>query len=45
MVTATATPLHKGKTTMVWDIRITDEEGKLICVSRCTVAIVPKNRA
>ncbi len=44
IVTATATPLHKGRSTMVWDIRITDEEGKLICVSRCTVAIVPKER-
>ncbi|WP_123040233.1 PaaI family thioesterase [Cohnella candidum] len=44
IVTATATPLHKGRTTMVWDIRITDEEGRLICVSRCTVAIVPKDR-
>lgn len=38
-VTATATPLHIGRTTMVWDIQITDEEQKLICVSRCTVAI------
>jgi len=27
---------------MVWDIRITDEEDRLICISRCTVAIVPK---
>lgn len=41
-VTAVATPLHKGRTTMVWDIKITDEEGRLICVSRCTVAIIPK---
>lgn len=39
MVTAIATPLHKGKTTMVWDIRIVDEQDNLICVSRCTVAI------
>jgi 1,4-dihydroxy-2-naphthoyl-CoA hydrolase len=39
VVTATATPLHRGKTTHVWDIQITDEAGKLICVSRCTVAI------
>ncbi|MFN3266194.1 MAG: hotdog fold thioesterase [Deinococcales bacterium] len=38
-VTATATPLHRGKTTHVWDIQITDEAGKLVCVSRCTVAI------
>ena len=40
IVTATGTPVHKGRTTMVWDIRITDEAGRLICISRCTVAIV-----
>jgi 1,4-dihydroxy-2-naphthoyl-CoA hydrolase len=39
IVTAAGTPLHVGKSTMVWDIRITDEEGQLICISRCTVAI------
>lgn len=43
MVTAIGTPLHKGRSTMVWDIKIVDEEEKLICVSRCTVAIMPKN--
>lgn len=42
IVTAVATPLHKGKSTMVWDIRITDEEGRLVCVSRCTVAVVKR---
>ena len=42
IVTATATPLHKGRKTMVWDIKITDEQGKLICVSRCTCSIVQK---
>ncbi len=42
VVTAIATPLHKGRTTMVWDIRITDEDDRLICISRCTVAIVRK---
>ena len=41
-VIGTATPLHLGKTTHVWDIRIRDEEEKLICVSRLTVAIIPK---
>ncbi|MFO2550392.1 hotdog fold thioesterase [Alicyclobacillus cycloheptanicus] len=41
VVTATATPLHKGRTTMVWDIKVTDEAGKLICVSRCTMAVIP----
>jgi len=42
VVTAVGTPLHKGRTTMVWDIKLTDEEGKLICVSRCTIAIIDK---
>ncbi|MBD8015146.1 hotdog fold thioesterase [Planococcus wigleyi] len=44
IVTAIGTPLHKGRTTMVWDIKIIDEEKKLICVSRCTVAIVKKKK-
>lgn len=39
-VTATATPLHRGRRIHVWDIRIEDEEGRLVCVSRCTLAIV-----
>lgn len=40
IVTAIGTPLHRGRTTMVWDIKIVDENEKLICVSRCTMAIV-----
>jgi uncharacterized protein (TIGR00369 family) len=44
VVTATATPFHKGRTTMVWDIKIAGEDGKLICVSRCTIAVVSKNK-
>lgn len=39
-VTGTATPLHIGATTHVWDIKITDEREKLVCVSRLTVAII-----
>jgi 1,4-dihydroxy-2-naphthoyl-CoA hydrolase len=42
MVMATARPLHLGKTTHVWDIRIENEAGKLVCISRLTVAIVSK---
>jgi len=42
MVTATATPLHLGARSHVWDIRITDEQGKLVCISRFTVAILRK---
>jgi len=40
VVTGTATPLHLGRSTHVWEIRLTDEAGKLVCVSRCTMAIV-----
>lgn len=40
IVTAIGTPLHRGRKTMVWDIKIVDEDEKLICVSRCTMAIV-----
>ena len=36
-----ATPLHLGSSSHVWDIRIHDEAGKLVCVSRLTVAILP----
>jgi len=45
IVTAIATPLHRGRTTMVWDIKIVDEENKLICISRCTVAVVKSKTA
>jgi 1,4-dihydroxy-2-naphthoyl-CoA hydrolase len=41
-VIGTAKPLHRGSSTQVWDIRIEDEQGKLICVSRLTVAILKK---
>ena len=39
-VTGIARPLHIGKTTHVWEIRIHDEKDRLICVSRLTVAIL-----
>ena len=39
VVTAVATVLHQGKSTQVWDIKITDEQDRLICVSRCTMAV------
>jgi 1,4-dihydroxy-2-naphthoyl-CoA hydrolase len=43
-VTATGTVLHRGRTTMVWDIKIVDEEDRLVSVSRCTIAILPKKQ-
>ena len=42
IVTAVGIPLHKGRTTMIWEIKLTDEDGKLICVSRCTIAIIDR---
>jgi len=41
-LTAVATPLHRGRTTHVWEIKISDENDKLVCVSRCTVAVVDR---
>lgn len=41
-VTGTARPLHIGRTTQVWEIRIEDEHGKLACISRLTMAVVAK---
>ncbi len=41
-VHAKATPFHLGKSSHVWDIRITNDEGKLVCVSRFTVAVLKK---
>lgn len=43
-VTAVGTVLHQGKTTMVWDIKITDEDENLICVSRCTMAVIKRKK-
>jgi 1,4-dihydroxy-2-naphthoyl-CoA hydrolase len=40
-VTGTARPLHIGRSTQVWEIRIEEEAGKLVCISRLTMAVVP----
>lgn len=42
IVTATCQPLHLGKQTHVWDIKIHDEQQRLVCVSRLTVSILPR---
>lgn len=41
VVTGTARALHLGRSTQVWEIRIEDEAGKLVCISRLTMAVVP----
>ena len=40
-VTAVAKAIHIGRTTQVWDIRLTNDDGKSSCVSRLTMAVVP----
>lgn len=42
MVRATGVPVHVGRTTQVWSIEIADEDGRLVCISRCTLAIVAR---
>ena len=37
-----ATPIRIGKKIQVWDIRITNESDELVCVSRLTLAVIPK---
>ena len=39
-LTAVATPLHRGRRTHVWSVEIRDDSRKLVCVSRCTLAII-----
>ncbi len=45
IVTATARPYHIGKRSHVWHIEIRDEQDKLVCVSRLTMAVVDKPKA
>lgn len=40
-VTGTARPLHLGRSTQVWEVRIKDEAGELVCASRMTCAVIP----
>ena len=44
-VYATATAESIGRTTQIWSIRIEDEAGKLVCISRITMAVIPTDRA
>ena len=46
VLTATATPIRKGRTVQVWGINLTDERDRLIAVARCTLQVLkaPPNR-
>ena len=41
-VTGIARPVHLGKTTQVWEIRIHDNRDKIICISRITIAVLKR---
>ena len=40
VLTATATPVRTGRRIQVWGIDLTDDEGRMICVARCTLAVI-----
>lgn len=42
LVTGTARPLHLGRSTQVWEIAIEDEAGNPVCISRLTLAVLPR---
>lgn len=41
-VTGTARPIHLGRSTQVWEIRIEDAKGRLVCISRMTGAVIAR---
>ena len=43
-VYGTSTPIHVGKQTQVWQIKIVNDEGDLICISRITMAVLDKKK-
>ena len=40
VLTAVATPVKAGRRIQVWAIELTDDKGRVICVSRCTLAVL-----
>ena len=44
-VTGVGVPVHLGRSTQVWDIRIHDADGRPVCIARCTLAVVPAGHA
>jgi 1,4-dihydroxy-2-naphthoyl-CoA hydrolase len=42
VVRATGVAVHVGKSSQVWSIEIRDEEGRMVCIARCTIAIVER---
>lgn len=43
-VTGTARPIHIGRSSQVWGIEIKNDQDKMVCISRITMAVVPKEQ-
>jgi 1,4-dihydroxy-2-naphthoyl-CoA hydrolase len=41
-ITATARTRHRGRTTWIWDVELTDDEGRVCALSRMTIAVRPR---
>ncbi|MDM8535899.1 hotdog fold thioesterase [Desulfobacterales bacterium HSG17] len=41
LVTGFGRPVHLGRTTQIWEVRISDEKDRLACISRVTMAVLP----
>jgi 1,4-dihydroxy-2-naphthoyl-CoA hydrolase len=39
-VTGTARPVHLGRSTQIWEVRIVDDQDRLVCISRITMAVL-----
>lgn len=42
-VHGTARPLHLGRATQVWEIRVVDDAARVVCISRLTIGVVPRS--
>ena len=45
ILTATARPIRTGRTVHVWGIDLTDEQGRMICIARCSLAVLDAPKA
>jgi uncharacterized protein (TIGR00369 family) len=45
LLTATARPIRTGRTVHVWSIDLTDEDGRMVCIARCSLAVLDTPKA
>jgi uncharacterized protein (TIGR00369 family) len=44
-VTATARPVHIGRSTQVWHIDLRDDQNRMVCIARLTMTVLPQTAA